>query len=157
MSQLSVPWPHAVYVHELPTKATLAPSSSRLSCVYSFSSSYRILFEKLVVAYLVNIFPLSYCMVHSGNISTLASSLTRLCARWIRLSCHILFKICFNIILMFVVTYSQILLLQFCIISTLSAARTAQSKSQREKVFFLCKTFSPALGPTHSPTQWKPG
>ena len=78
-----------------------------------FLTSCRILFKKLIIAHLVTIFPLSYCIVRSSNISTLASRLTPFCGRLIRfMSCHTAIR--FNIVLVSVTSF-QILLLQFCI------------------------------------------
>ena len=55
------------------------------SCLFSyFWPPVEYFFEKLVVAHVVTTFPLFYCIVRSSNISTLASRLTRFCARWIR-------------------------------------------------------------------------
>jgi len=70
------------------------------------------------------------------------------------MSCHTLFKVRFNIVLVSVKSF-QILLLQFfykCLLFQQPGRNPGGGKS-----FFLLQTFGPALGPTQLPTQWIPG
>jgi hypothetical protein len=95
--------------------ATLAPSSSRLFLyLFVFLTSCRILFWEAGSRLSSHYISLSYCILHSSNISTLASRLTWFCARLIRfVSCHALSKIRFIIILVSATSF-LILLLPFC-------------------------------------------
>ena len=134
--------------------SSLYPScsdSAQCSCLFSYSWPHvEYFFEKLVVAHLVTTFPLSYCIVRSSNISTLASRLTRFCARRIRFkSCHTLFKIRFNIVLVSVTSF-QILLLQFCINFFSFSSRTAQSEFRWGQEFFSSAKRSAGLLGPHS-------
>ena len=70
------------------------------------------------------------------------------------MSCHILFKIRFDIVLVSVTSF-QILLLQFCInFFSFSSRDSSVGIPVGARVFFFGKTFGLVLGPTQVPTQW---
>ena len=85
VSKLSVLWSRAFCSWIAYKMPHLSLHRLDCSCLFSyFWPHVEYFFEKLVVAHVVTTFPLFYCIVRSSNISTLASRLTRFCARWIR-------------------------------------------------------------------------